>query len=273
MQVGDDLPHGDDGVGVDAVLLLHLLDGGLVAGALFHPVHRDDEGADVHLGGALQHRQALADGGAGGDDVLNDGDPVAVLQLVAHHGAALAVVLGLLAVEAVVHVLPVLLVEGDGAGYRQGDALVGGAEQGVHLVGQVLVQAGGVKLPQFGGLIAGLVVAGVDEVGGFAAALGGEIAEGEHPGAHHELDKFLFVGHLFQHPPVAGAPDSPGAGPPGGADNLYCAQLYHSPAGRHNPPAEGSLGCPNKKRGALLLFFYFWAVTVKTALSPVRSKR
>ena len=53
----------------------------------------------------------------------------------------------------------------------------------------------GVELAEGVDLGAGAVVAGVDEVGGLTAGLGGEVAEGQHAGAHHESDKFLLISH------------------------------------------------------------------------------
>src|SRR5699024_11298332 len=51
------------------------------------------------IGAGLQDGHRFPHGGAGGDDVLDDNDAVAVLGGVAHCAAALAVVLHLFAVE------------------------------------------------------------------------------------------------------------------------------------------------------------------------------
>ena len=40
-------------------------------------------------------------------------------------------------------------------------------------------------------------IAGIDEVGGKSAALEGELAEFQHAAVYHELDKALFICHLF----------------------------------------------------------------------------
>ena len=45
---------------------------------------------------------------------------------------------------------------------------------------------------QLGDLLAGLVVAGVDKIRGFSAALGDELAKPQHIRTHHKLNKFLF---------------------------------------------------------------------------------
>ena len=143
----------------------------------------------------LKELNGLPHSSAGGDHVLDDGHVVPVLGLVAHHGAALAVVLGLLAVEAVGQVPVIVAVQGGGGGHRQRDALVGGAEEAVHPVGEVLLDAGGVVVAQLGSLGAGLIVAGVDKVGGLAAGLGGKVSEGQHAGAHHKGNKFFPISH------------------------------------------------------------------------------
>jgi len=56
----------------------------------------------------------------------------------------------------------------------------------------VLLDAGGVVVPQPGGLGAGLVVAGVDEIRGLSTGFGRKIAEAQYVGTHHKFDKFLF---------------------------------------------------------------------------------
>ena len=104
-------------------------------------------------------------------------------------------VLGLLAVEAVGQVPVVVPEERGRSRHSQRYPLVGRAEETVDPIGQVLLDAGGVVVPQPGRLGPRLVVARVDKVGGLAPRLGGEVPEGEHAGAHHEGDEFLFVRH------------------------------------------------------------------------------
>ena len=104
-------------------------------------------------------------------------------------------VLGLLAVEAVGDVPVIVPVQGGGGGDRQGNPLVGRAEEGGGVLREVLLKAGGVVVPQPGGLGAGLIVAGVDEVRGLPAGFRDEVPEGQHAGAHHKGDEFLLIGH------------------------------------------------------------------------------
>ena len=187
-----DVRHGDDGVDVDAELLLDLHDGGL-AGMLadLAAVDRDEHIRDAHLGSGLQDRNGLAHSGAGGDDVLDDDDAVAVLRLVADQGTAFAVVLGLLAVEEVGLVDVKVAGERPCCGGDQRDALVGRAEHRVEVIPAVVHDALGIELAEGRDLRAGSVVAGVDKVRGEATALGGELAKAQHVGAHHKFDKFF----------------------------------------------------------------------------------
>ena len=192
-----DIPDGDDGIDLDAVVLPQLVQGGAVPGAPLHAVHADEQRGEGHVRHGFEQLDGLPHGGARRHHVLDDGDPAAVLGLIAHHGPALSVILGLLAVEAVGQVPPELPVQGRRRRHRQGNPFVGGAEQGVDALRHMLLDAGGVIVPQPRGLRPGLVVPRVDEIGGFPPRLGGEVPEGEHAGAHHEVDKFLPVGHMI----------------------------------------------------------------------------
>ena len=239
MEEGDDLPHGDDGEDLNAVVLAQLIQGGALPGAPLHPVHRDEQGFDVHVGHMLEQLDGLAHGGAGGDYVLHDGHVVPVLGLVAHHGTALAVVLGLLAVEAVGQIPVIIAVQGGGGGHRQGDALVGRSEQAGNAVWHVLLDTGSVVVPQLGRLGTGLVVSGIDKIGGLAAGFGGEVPEGEHAGAHHERDKFFLVGHTKSLIPFIVLPCQ--ARRPDGPDLLgEIVLLYHFFCSGTRTPSCGS---------------------------------
>ena len=85
-----DVGNGDDGMNVDAKLLLDLHDSGLACVlSNLAAVDRDEHIRDGHFGCALQNRNGFADSGAGGDNILDDDDAVAVLWLVADQAAAL----------------------------------------------------------------------------------------------------------------------------------------------------------------------------------------
>ena len=105
-------------------------------------------------------------------------------------------ILDFLAVKAVVHVNAVLVVERCARGNGKRDSLVSRTEKGLRLQ-TVLHNALSVELAELCELRTGLVVAGVDEVGGKSAALKGELAEFQHAAVYHELDKALFICHLF----------------------------------------------------------------------------
>ena len=69
-----------------------------------------------------------------------------------------------------------------------GETIALAKEYGVRVVDVVLTESE---------LRTGLVVAGIDEVGSKSAALEGELAEFQHAAVYHELDKALFICHLF----------------------------------------------------------------------------
>ena len=104
-------------------------------------------------------------------------------------------ILHLFPVEAVGEVTAVVAIQGGGGRDSQGDALIGGAEQGGGVCRQMFLETGCVVVAQTGGLGAGFVIAGVDEIGGFPTGFGGEISEGQYTRAHHKGDKFLLISH------------------------------------------------------------------------------
>ena len=101
-------------------------------------------------------------------------------------------VLGFLAVEEIGLINAEITGQGAGCCRYQGNALIGRAEHGVEIVAAGFLDQCSIKVAQLGDLAAGAVVAGVDKIGGVTAALGHKLAEAEHVGAHHKLDKFFF---------------------------------------------------------------------------------
>ena len=110
MQAVDYFPDGDNRIDLDAIVLPQLIQSGTVPGTPLHPVHGDEQGADVHVRHMLEQFDGLPNSGASGDDILHDGDVVTRLRLIAHHNASFAVVLGLFAIEAVGQVPPIIAV-------------------------------------------------------------------------------------------------------------------------------------------------------------------
>lgn len=135
----------------------------------------------------------LAHGGAGGDDVFDDNNFIAVLRLVADEAAAFAVVFLFLAVEEVGLRDAILVIEGRGGGCGKRNTLVRRAEHGGEIFADGLLDERCVELAELCDLLAGLIVAGIDEVRRIAAALRDEGAETQHVCGHHELDKRLFA--------------------------------------------------------------------------------
>ena len=87
----------------------------------------------------------------------------------------------------------VVVIQGDGAGAGQGDALIGRAEHGLELAAHGVLHQLGIVAAQAGKLGAGLIVAGVHKVLGVPAALGDKVAKAQHLGREHKLDKFLLL--------------------------------------------------------------------------------
>ena len=135
----------------------------------------------------------LADGGAGGDDIVHDQH--AALERRTDEGSALAVILDFLAVEAPGRIAAMLFGQGDGDRCHQRDALVGGAEQQVEFQSGV-GDRGGVAASQAGQRRAAVEQAGVEEVGADPPGFQGELAEAQHAPMDGEIEKIpLIVAH------------------------------------------------------------------------------
>lgn len=189
-----DVLDGDDSVDLDAELLVDLHDGGFAGNlAYLAAVDGDEHIVDFHIAAAVEDRHGLAHGGAGGDDVFDDNNFIAVLRLVADEAAAFAVVFLFLAVEEVGLRDAILVIEGRGGGCGKWNTLVRRAEHGGEIFADGLLDERCVELAELCDLLAGLIVAGIDEVRRIAAALRDEGAETQHVCGHHELDKRLFA--------------------------------------------------------------------------------
>ena len=102
-------------------------------------------------------------------------------------------VLGLLAVTAVLDLLAVQLVVGNRGHDGQGNALVGRPKQHVKVVAKVIVDGLGVILAQLLELIARHVSAGIHKERGLTATLERKAAELKDVGLDHKLDELLLV--------------------------------------------------------------------------------
>src|SRR5699024_8257191 len=72
--VFDDVVHGDDGVHSDAEFAFDIGDRGRGAVAALLPVYADEDAGGVRIG-VLEYVHDLADGGSGGNDVVDDQEP------------------------------------------------------------------------------------------------------------------------------------------------------------------------------------------------------
>ena len=102
-------------------------------------------------------------------------------------------VLGLLAVAAVLDLLAVQLVVGNCGHDGQRNTLVGRSKQHIKVVAKVIVDGLGVILAQLLELIARHVSAGVHKERGLTAALERKAAELKNVGLNHKLDELLLV--------------------------------------------------------------------------------
>mmetsp|Transcript_61226 Transcript_61226/g.150649 ORF Transcript_61226/g.150649 Transcript_61226/m.150649 type:complete len:214 (-) Transcript_61226:526-1167(-) len=176
------------------VALLHLLHGRVLAvdaalGRLFLAVQRDGDATGGRAGG-LDHLDGFTHRGAGGDHVVDDQH--AALDRRTDQGAALAVVLGFLAV---VGERQVVAAPGEFHRHRgrQRDALVGRAEDHVEVQARG-DQAFGIEAGETAQLGAVVEQAGVEEIGAEPAGLGLELAKAQHAGLDGERDKGLGEG-------------------------------------------------------------------------------
>lgn len=102
-------------------------------------------------------------------------------------------VLGLLAVAAVLDLLAVQLVVGNCGHDGQRNTLVGRSKQYIKVVAKVIVDGLGVILAQLLELITRHISAGVHKERGLTAALERKAAELKNVGLDHELDELLLV--------------------------------------------------------------------------------
>ena len=109
----------------------------LAAQAFFHAVKGNHQAFDLYLCLLHQDWERFFNRFAGGGNVLNDDNSVAILELAAQENAYIAVILHFLAVGAVTDLLAVKRAVGDGRGHAQGNALVGRAEQHIEIVPKI----------------------------------------------------------------------------------------------------------------------------------------
>ena len=172
------LGNADQRARLEAELGLQFSQGAQPPGAALHAVHGDQQPHDRRRAVGAQQLHRLPLGAAVGDHVVDNQHAVFALRFAAHQDARLAVLFGLLAVEGVGDRAPEQPGRTDGGGHRQGNRLVGGAEQAPGpLVREVFCDALRVAFRQGGELVAAVNLTQVDEVGRDAPALGSELAE------------------------------------------------------------------------------------------------
>ncbi len=111
-------------------LLFQFLDCGHLTLAFLLPIERDGDRDDLGAMG-LDQRDGFANGGTGGNDVVDDHHATA--NFGANDTAALAVIFGFLAIECIGEVALMKLEQCAGGDRRQWNALVGGTEQQIEV--------------------------------------------------------------------------------------------------------------------------------------------
>ncbi len=140
-----------------------------------------------------QNGHRLANGGAGGDDVVHDQHPARERR--ADDRTTLAVVLSFLAIEAPRDITAVLFGQGHGDCRHQWNAFVGGPEQGIEFQSGGH-DRGGVTATQASQGRAAVEQSGVEEVRANTPGFEGKFTEAQYAPADGEVEKFpLIVPH------------------------------------------------------------------------------
>lgn len=218
------VPHRDNRAGGEAIGLADGLEGrlGIVGGGPLHPVKADDFADDLHLCLRRDEGVGLFNGLTRSSHVLDDDDLVPVVQGAAEkHALVCPVVLRFLAVGAVADFFSVQLAVGFRGADRKRDALIGGTEEDIRLIPEVVVDGAGVKLAELPELTARHVAARIHEERGLPAALEGKRTELEYSAGEHEFYKvFLVLFHSgkYREKPQKSLSSRSGQHPPEAAD-------------------------------------------------------
>ena len=105
VKVFHNIRHADNGCCWEAVQPLNVIQCAFVTLAALHSVEGNHEAFAFNFPLCFDDGEGFLNGFAGGGDVLNDDNPVAILDGAAEQDAGIAVILGLLAVGAVFTIL------------------------------------------------------------------------------------------------------------------------------------------------------------------------
>ena len=193
LEIAEDLIQVDDADHRNRELRLHFLNGGQLTLALLLSV-QSHQYAGRSGASLLNAFNGFAHSRASRDDIINNQHPP--LQRGTHDVAALAMGLRLLAVEGVGQIQAVVAGQRNRRGGRQGDALVGGAED--HIAFQIRAgQRLGVELPEPCQVTAALKQPGVEEVGAAAPGLELELAKAQYFARDGEFNEFALIGFHY----------------------------------------------------------------------------
>ena len=175
----DDIVDVYDGVGFDAVFILHGLECRLAVLELFLAVNRDEETNDICVFDLGKRLHGFVDGRACGNHVFDDDDICLFGILLTDEGTAFTVVLYFFSVVREGEVLGVHVREFHGGSGAEGNAFVGWTVEVLCLVCKVFHEGCCIEFSKLGKRCSRTELSSVDKVRRFATALGHEVAEFE----------------------------------------------------------------------------------------------
>ncbi len=186
----DNRSHGEPVLGLNLLLC-----GSNAALANLHAIQAHNEALNLDVSRSGDLGVSLVDRLARSGYILNHNHAVAVLGLIAQKIALIgAVILGLLAVAAVLDFAAVQLVVCNGGNHSQWNTLVGRSKKHVKVVAKVIVNGLRIVLTQALELAACYIGTSIHKERRLTATLKRELTKLEHVRLDHELDKFFFVG-------------------------------------------------------------------------------
>ena len=159
----------------------------------FHAVQRNNQSFDVHLCLCLKNRIGLLNGFSGCSDILDDNDPVSILQPASQKDAGIPMVFGLLAVGTVTDIPPVKLADGCSRDNGKRNSLIGRSEKNVKIQAVMIVYRPRIILSESAELGSRHISPRIHKKGRPASALQCKITEFQYLAVQHEPDKLFFI--------------------------------------------------------------------------------
>lgn len=143
----------------------------------------------------LKGLHGLIDGGTGGNHIFDNHDLGGFLVGIADQHAAFTMILGFFAVVGKAQVAVEMRIERHGGCRTKGNALVGGAEQVVGTISEMLFVGFGIEAGQATEGLAGAKFAGINEIGRLTATFGGEFAKAQSACFYQEVHECVGMVH------------------------------------------------------------------------------